>query len=88
MKAPLTKDVRKWAKKPNRLDIGGIDRPGAQDHHLKARINILAELNACSIKRACGTPESILKRLESSGKYHKTDIDAALQAAKGADYFT
>jgi hypothetical protein len=88
MKAPLTKDVRKWAKKPNRLDLGGIDRPAAQDHHLKARINILADLNACSIRRSCGTPESALKRLETSGKYHKTDIDAAIEAAKDANYFT
>jgi hypothetical protein len=87
MKAPLTKDVRKWAKKPNRLDLGGIDRPGAQDHHLKARINILADLNACSIKRACGTPEGMLNRLETSGKYQIMDIDAAVEAAKDADYF-
>jgi hypothetical protein len=88
MKAPLTKDVRKRAKKPSRLDLGGIDRPGAQDHHLKARINILADLNACSIKRSCGTVESIQKALENSGKYQKIDIDAAIEAAKDAEYFT
>ena len=40
-KASLTRDVRKWANKPNRLDLGGIDRPGAKDHHLDARIDIL-----------------------------------------------
>jgi hypothetical protein len=87
-KAPLTTDVRKWSKNPNRLDLGGIDRPGAQDHHLKARINILADLNACSIKKSCGTVERILKRLETSGQYRKIDIDAAIQVAKDASYFT
>lgn len=31
-KAPVTRDIRKWASKPNRLDLGGFDRPGAKDH--------------------------------------------------------
>ena len=28
------------------------------------------------------------KALEVNGKYHKTDIDVAIHAAKEADYFT
>ena len=54
---------------------------------MKARIDILANLNACSIKRSCGSVESVKQALESSDKYHKRDIDAALTAAKDAGHF-
>lgn len=30
LKAPTTRDVRAWAKHPNRLDIRGLDNPGAK----------------------------------------------------------
>ena len=86
-KAPVSRDVRKWASKPNRLDLGGIDRPGAKDHHLAARIDILADINECSKKRSCGGPESIKNRLTALGKHDKRDIAAALEIAKEADYF-
>ncbi len=86
-KAPLTRDVRKWASKPNRLDLGGFDRPGTKDHHLKARIDILTEINECSRKRSCGTPELVFKTMQTKGKYDSLDIDAAVEAAKDAGYF-
>lgn len=86
-KAPLTRDVRKWAAKPNRLDLGGFDRPGAQDKHLKARIDILADINSCSQKRSCGTVENIKTSYVNLGRYDKRDIDAAIQAATDAGYF-
>ena len=86
-KAPVTRDVRKWASKPNRLDLGGIDRPGAKDHHLEDRISILAEINECSKKHSCGTVESVKNGLELAGKYDKWDIEKALAAAKDAGYF-
>jgi hypothetical protein len=85
-KAPVTRDVRNWASKPNRLDLGGIDRPGAKDHHLAARINMLEEINECSRKRSCGTVENLKNRLELAGKYDKRDIEKALAAAKDAGY--
>ena len=86
-KAPITRDVRKWSARPNRLDLGGFDRPGAKDHHLKARIDILADVNSCSQKRSCGTVENIKNSLGLAGKYNKRDIDTALAAAKDAGYF-
>ena len=86
-KAPVSRDVRKWASKPNRLDLGGFDRPGAKDHHLAAQIDILAEINDCSRNRACGTAEGIKNSLLSGGKYDKRDIDAAIDAAKDSGYF-
>lgn len=86
-KAPLTRDVRKWASKPNRLDLGGFDRPGAKDKHLEARIDILADINECSRKRTCGNVESVKNSLELAGKYDKRDIEKALAAAKDAGYF-
>ena len=79
--------MRKWASKPNRLDLGGFDRPGAQDKHLKARIDILADINSCSQKRSCGTVESVKNSLELAGKYDKRDIEKALAAASDAGYF-
>jgi hypothetical protein len=86
-KAPVTRDVRKWASKPNRLDLGGIDRPGAKDHHLEARIDILADINECFKKRTCGTVENVKNSLELAGKHDKRDIGKALAAAKDAGYF-
>ena len=86
-KATVTRDVRKWASKPNRLDLGGIDRPGAKDHHLEARIDILAEINERSRKRSCGTIETLQKSLELAGTYDKRDIEKALATAKDAGYF-
>ena len=85
-KAPVTRDVRKWASKPNRLDLGGFDRPGAKDHHLQARIDILADINECYRKRSCGTVENTKKNLEQAGKYDKRDIAKTLAAAKDAGY--
>ena len=55
-KAPVTRDVRTWASKPNRLDLGGFDRPEAQNKHLEARIDILTDINECSRKRSCSGP--------------------------------
>ena len=66
---------------------GGIDRPGAKDHHLEARINILADINECFRKRSCGTVESVKNDLELAGKYDKRDIEKALAAAKDVGYF-
>lgn len=86
-KAPVTRDVRKWASKPNRLDLGGFDRPGGQDKHLKARIDILADIKECFRKRSCGTVESLKSSLELAGKYDKRDIEKALAAAKDEEYF-
>lgn len=85
-KAPITRDVRKWARKPNRLDLRGIDRPGAKDHHLEARIDILADINECSKKRSCGPVESMQESLKLAGKYDKRDIEKALSAARDAGY--
>jgi hypothetical protein len=59
------------ASKTNRLDLGGIDRPGAKDHHLQARIDILAETNECFRKRICRTDENVKNSLELAGKYDK-----------------
>jgi len=67
-KAPVTRDLRKWASKPNRLDLGGFDRPGAGGKHLEVRIDILADINECFRKRSCGTVESLQKSLENTGK--------------------
>jgi hypothetical protein len=50
------------------------------DHHLKARINTLSDLNA--LKRFCCAVEGIQKAVENSGKYQKRDIDAAIEAAE------
>ena len=76
-----------WAAKPNRLDQGGFDRPGAQDKHLKARIDILADINSCSQKRSCGSPETINTAFVKTNRYDQRDIDAAVQAANDAGYF-
>jgi hypothetical protein len=86
-KAPVTRDVRKWASKPNRLDLGGFDRPGAKDKHLKASIDILADINSCSQKRSCGNPETVKTAYVKTNRYDQRDIDAAMQAAKDAGYF-
>lgn len=86
-KATTTRDVRRWSDRPNRLDIKGIDTPDAKNKHLEARINILAELNECSKKRACGTIGNIREKLLSIGKHDKRDVDAALEAAKDVGYF-
>lgn len=86
-KVPATRDVRKWASKPNRLELGGIDRPGAKDKHLEARIDILAGINECSRKRSCGTVGSIKNSLETAGKYDSREIEEAIAAARDAGYF-
>lgn len=86
-KAPVTRDVRKWASKPNRLNLGGFGRPGAKDKHLEARIDILADINECSRKRSCGTIESIKNSLVLAGKHDKRDIEKAITAAKDTGYF-
>ena len=86
-KSPVTRDVRKWASKPNRLDLGGFDRPRAKDHHLEARIDISADINECARKRSCGTVESTKNGLIALGKHDKRDIDAALDVAKDAGFF-
>ena len=85
-RAPVTRDVRKWASKPNRLDLGGIDKPGAKDHHLEPMIDILADINECARKRSCGTVEDVKNRLELGGKYDKRDIEKTLAAAKDTGY--
>jgi len=85
-KAPLTRDVCTWASKPNRLDLGGFDRPGAQDKHLKARTDILADINSCSQKRSCGSPDTIKTAFVKTNRYDQRDIDTALQAAKDTGY--
>jgi len=67
--------------------LGGNDSPGAKDHHLAARIDILADINECSRKRSCGPIKGVKSSLALAGEYDKRDIEKALAAARDVGYF-
>lgn len=49
-------------------------------------MTMLSDINSCSQKHSCGSPESVKNSLLPAAN-DKRDIDKALAAAKGAGYF-